>query len=153
MNSFAFALCDYYLKNVNPVSPIWQPCLELLSIFLKICNKYFTSSQQIRPHLSVWLRGACDLFVSSYIFPRGDDGVSWCKSSVWESLLDLSSYSIQDPRGFSLPVVDGSFSVAGVYVGQEGRNHWEFGGEPVINVLLLHRKVMRWDDAIGGHLE
>lgn len=123
---------------------------SVVTYFKLTCKKYFRNGFS---HLSGWLRGANDLTVRSYVFPRGDDGVSWCKLSVWEPFLDLSSYSIQDTREFSLPVIDGSFSVTGVYVSEEGGDDWEFGGETVINVLLLHGKVMRRDDAIGGHLE
>lgn len=100
-----------------------------------------------------WAGAAGDLLISWHVLPGGDEGMGRGERGIWKASPDIRFRPLQHGRRLRLPVEDGSFSFAGVNVSQEGGDDREVGGEAVIHVLLLHGKILSWDDSIGGHLE
>jgi len=61
-------------------------------------------------------------------------------------------HSVENAGRLRHPVVDLPSPSAGVDVGQKRSHHGEVRGEAVVDVLLLHRQVLRRYDAVGSHL-
>lgn len=84
---------------------------------------------------------AGNFLVSGHVLPGGDEGMAGGEEHVWKALIHIRFHPLQHGRGLRLPVVDGSFSLTGVDVSQEGGDDREVCGEAVIYILLLHGKI------------